>query len=72
MTAVAGLTLEWGLDSKLAREIVGLVRDTAFGRSLVAKRVFVRVGRLPAAASVGQPVLRLWKLGGCPPESKGG
>jgi len=48
MTAVPGLTLELGLDSKLAREIIELVRDTAFGRSPVAKRVFVGLG-LPTA-----------------------
>jgi hypothetical protein len=46
MTAVPGLTLELGLDCKLAREIIELVRDTAFGRSPVAKTRFRRLGVL--------------------------
>lgn len=45
MTAVPGVTLELGLDSKLAREATDLVGDTAFRRSPVAKRVLVSLER---------------------------
>jgi hypothetical protein len=54
MTAVAGLTLELGLDSKLAREIVELVRDTAFGEATLGAANFPKGGSecFPAGTAV--------------------